>query len=75
MSTIRTSITFDDELYKTLKYGAADQRTTLSDYVSSLIKDRLAEDLNDLQEARKARKDPTITLEQLIKNLKLDDKV
>lgn len=70
--TTRTTVYFDPKVYRALKIKAAVTDESISALVNDAVREALREDLFDLQEVRRRRKEPTRALEDVIADLKRD---
>ena len=69
---MRTTITINDKLYRSLKLRAAESDETVSKYVEDAIKYQLLEDLEDLEDVRKRANEPTQSFDDLIAEFKAE---
>ncbi|MCE7936740.1 CopG family transcriptional regulator [Candidatus Saccharibacteria bacterium CPR2] len=67
---MRTTITLNDKLYKTLKVQAAASGESLSTLIEEAIKHQLLEDIEDLQDIKDRENDPTFLFDDLVKEFK-----
>lgn len=67
---MRTTITLNDTIYKTLKIHAAQTDTTVSAIVEDAIKEQILEDLYDAQEVEKRKNNPLLPFDDLVKEFK-----
>jgi len=75
MASKRATIYLDPQLHKILKMKAAETAQTISDIVNEAIRHELAEDATDLAEIEKRAKEPSISFEQMLKELKQNGKI
>ncbi len=68
----RTTVYLDPVLYKALKLKALDCEMSVSEIINETIKERLIEEVEDLADIEKRRKETPITYEEFIKRLKKD---
>ena len=73
--TKRATVYFDPEIHRILKLKALETSRSISDIVDEAIRLELTEDAEDLKSIKVRMKEPTITFEQLISNLKADGKI
>ncbi|MEA2095853.1 MAG: CopG family transcriptional regulator [Candidatus Cloacimonadota bacterium] len=73
--TKRATVYFDPEIHRILKLKALETSRSISDIVDEAIRLELTEDAEDLKSIKIRMKEPTITFEQLISNLKADGKI
>jgi len=67
---MRTTITFNDQLFKKLKIRAAETGESISDLVQDAVKFQLLEDLDDLETIKKRESEPALSFDQLVKDFK-----
>jgi hypothetical protein len=73
--TKRATIYFDPEIHHILKLKALETNRSISDIVDEAIRLELAEDAEDLAAIKEREKEPTITYEELIEDLKAHGKI
>ncbi len=66
----RSTIYFEPELHRALRLEAVRTQRSLSDVVNDAVRIILREDQEDLAAFDERAKDPTITYEELLKDLK-----
>lgn len=71
----RATIYLDPDLHKVLKLKAAETSRSVSDLVNEAVRHELREDQQDLQAFSDRLKEPAISYEQLLKELKRDGKI
>jgi hypothetical protein len=71
----RSTIYFSPELHRALRIKAADTQRTLSDLVNDAVRASLREDEEDLAAFAERAKEPKITYEALLKDLKAHGKI
>ena len=71
----RATVYLDPALHRVLKLKAAETSRSISELVNEALKHELAEDQEDLQAIADRRNEPTISFEQLLKELKQDGKI
>jgi hypothetical protein len=71
----RSTIYLDSEIYRILKIKALETSCSVSDLVNIAVRHELAEDLEDLNDFKKRAKEPTISYENMLKELKADGKI
>lgn len=69
---MRTTITLNDKLYRALKIQAAESNESISAIVEDALKYQLLEDLEDLQTVKERENEPTLSLDEFVKDLKAD---
>jgi hypothetical protein len=71
MSTAkRATVYFDETLHRALRLKAAETERSISDLVNAAVRNTLAEDAEDLAAFRDRAKEPTLSFEDLIRDLK-----
>ena len=68
----KATLYLEESVHKALRLKAAETRQSMSDLVNDALKASLLEDLDDLQEIRKRRKEPTVGFEEFLGQLKED---
>ena len=71
----RATVYLDSELHQLLKIKAAETSRSVSDLVNDAVRHELVEDAQDLAEFDKREKEPTISYEKMLKDLKKDGKI
>ncbi len=71
----RSTIYFEPELHRALRIKAADTRCSLSQLVNEAVRQALQEDQEDLQAFDDRVKEPLISYEELLKDLKKHGKI
>ncbi|MGH7593118.1 MAG: CopG family transcriptional regulator [Gemmatimonadales bacterium] len=66
----RATVYFDDRLHRALRLKAAETDQSVSDLVNSAVRSTLAEDAEDLAAFRDRAREPTLTFEDLVRDLK-----
>lgn len=66
---MRTTITLNDAVFRTLKIQAAQTDQTISALVSGAIQDQLLEDLHDVKIADQRKHEPTLSHDDFVKQL------
>ncbi len=67
---MRTTITINDKLFRTLKIRAADSEVSVSKLVEDAIKFQILEDFEDIEDSLKRAKEPTYSFDALVQQLK-----
>ena len=77
MSTLskRTTVYFDPAIHQALRIKAATSHLSLSEIVDQALRIQLAEDQEDLEAFEERIKEPEISYETLLKDLKKHDKI
>ena len=71
----RSTVYLDPDLHRVLKLKAAETSRSVSELVNEAVRHELIEDEEDLKSFATRRKEPTISYEQLLKELKRDGKI
>jgi len=71
----RSTIYFKPALHRALRIKAADTQRSLSDLVNDAVRMALREDGEDLSAFEERAKEPTVTYEALLKDLKAHGKI
>jgi hypothetical protein len=71
----RSTIYFDQDLHRALRMKAASTSRTLSDLVNEAVRLSLREDEEDLAAFEARAKEPTMSFEALLKDLKAHGKL
>jgi hypothetical protein len=66
----RATVYLDPELHRALRVKSAETERTISDIVNDAVRSNLAEDADDLAAFRTRAKEPTVSFEHLVKDLK-----
>ncbi len=69
-NTKRATVYFEEPLHKALRLKAAETDTSISDLVNTAVRYSLAEDADDLSAFRKRAKEPRLSFEDLISDMK-----
>ena len=73
--TKRTTVYLDKELHQALRLKAAVTDRSMSDLINEMIRERLAEDAEDLKAFRDRADEPVISYESLIQKLQTHGKL
>ncbi len=73
--TKRATIYLDVKLHRLLKLKALESERSVSDLVNQAIKHEFLEDKQDLEDLRKRAREPVMSYEHLLKELKADGKI
>lgn len=68
----KATLYLDEAVHKALRLKAAETHQSMSDLVNDALRASLAEDLDDLQEIKKRRREKTIGFEAFLGQLKQD---
>ncbi len=71
----RSTIYFKPSLHRALRIKAADTQRSVSDLVNDAVQMALREDAEDLSAFEERAKEPTVTYEALLKDLKAHGKI
>lgn len=74
-TTRRSTIYFKTGLHRALRIKAADTQRSLSDLVNDAVQMALREDAEDLSAFDERSKEPTLTYEELLRDLKAHGKI
>ncbi len=69
-STKRSTIYFEEPLHKALRLKAAEADTSISDLVNTAVRQALAEDADDLKAFRDRAREPRLSFEDLLRDMK-----
>ncbi len=77
MSTVskRATVYFDPALHRALRVKAAETDRSLSDLVNEAVRLSLAEDAEDLAAFEERAKEPELSIEDVVKDLKRSGKI
>lgn len=67
--TKRTTIYLEKELHQALRLKAAVTERSISELINEMVRERLAEDADDLKSFRDREDEPVISYEQLLQDL------
>lgn len=71
----RTTVYLEPELHKALRLKAAVTNRSISELINDLVRDRLAEDADDLKSFRERADEPIISYETLLEDLQAHGKL
>ena len=66
----RATVYFDPEVHLALRHKAAATETTISDLVNEAVRFSLKEDAEDISAFEKRRREPSLSFEAVLKDLK-----
>ena len=69
-NTKRATVYFDEPLHKALRLKAAETEASVSDLVNAAVRRSLSEDADDLAAFRDRAKEPRLSFEAVVKDLK-----
>ena len=73
--SVRTTVTFEDDVLKLLKLKAVETSHSVSELVNQLVLDAFREDSEDLKAFRERQNEETISLETFMQQLEADGKL
>ncbi len=73
--TKRATIYMDSELHRALRMKAVETSSSISEIVNNAVKLALAEDAEDLAAFEKRAKEPLVSFEDVLKQLKRDGRI
>lgn len=73
--TKRSTIYFDPALHNILKIKALESSRSISELVNEAILHEFSEDAEDLEDFKKRASEPSMSFEDLLKELKADGKI
>jgi len=73
--SVRTTVTFEDDVLKLLKLKAVETSHSVSELVNQLVLDAFREDSEDLKSFRERESEETISLERFMQQLEADGKL
>jgi hypothetical protein len=73
--TTRTTVYLDPDLHKALRLKSFETSRSLSDLINEAIRGELAEDADDLAAFDARKKEPTLSFEDFVKELKHNGKL
>lgn len=69
---MRTTITINDKLFRTLKMRAAESDESISKFVENAIKYQVLEDFEDIEDASKRQSEPNYSFNDLVAQFKAE---
>jgi len=73
--SIRTTVTFDEDILKLLKLKAVETSYSVSELLNELVIDSFREDSNDLKVFDERKNEESISFESFMKKLEADGKL
>jgi plasmid stability protein len=73
--TKRTTVYLDQELHQALRIKAAVSNQSMSELINEMVRERLAEDAEDLKAFRDRADEPVISYEELLQELQNNGKL
>lgn len=71
----RATVYFEEPLHKALRLKAAETDTSISDLVNSAVRRSLSEDADDLAAFRERAREPRLSFEDVVKDMKVRGKL
>ena len=71
----RATIYLDADLHRALRLKSAETSMSISEVVNDAVREALAEDMEDLQAFERRKKEPVLTFEAFLKELKRHGKL
>jgi plasmid stability protein len=71
----RTTVYLDQELHQAIRLKAAVTGRSMSELINEMIRERLAEDAEDLKTFRERANEPVISYESLLQELQAHGKI
>ena len=75
MMSIRTTVTFDNDILKLLKLKALETSHSVSELVNALVLDAFREDNEDLKVFEERKNESSLSFESFMKKLEADGKL
>ncbi len=75
LSSKRATIYLDADLHRALRLKSAETSMSISEVVNDAVREALAEDMEDLQAFERRKKEPVLTFEAFLKELKRHGKL
>ncbi len=69
-ATKRATVYFENDVHRALRLKAAETDRSVSELVNEAVRARLAEDAEDLETFRRRKKEPAVSFEDFVKDLK-----
>jgi hypothetical protein len=66
----RATVYFETDVHRALRLKAAETDRSVSDLVNEAVRAQLAEDADDLDAFRRRKKEPAVTFENFVRDLK-----
>ncbi|MDP7640110.1 MAG: ribbon-helix-helix protein, CopG family [Candidatus Hydrogenedentes bacterium] len=73
--TKRATVYLDPALHKALRLKSIETARSISELINDAIREELAEDADDLAAFESRKKEPTVTFDDFVKELKRDGKI
>lgn len=71
----RATIYFDPEVHRVLKIKAAATSRSISELIDDAVRHELSEDEEDIRTFKERAKEPTVSFENVLKDLKVNGKI
>jgi hypothetical protein len=73
--SVRTTVTFDEDLLKLLKLKAVETSHSVSELINEIVRDAFREDSEDLKAFEERKDEDSISFEAFLQKLKDDGKL
>lgn len=73
--SVRTTISFEEDLLKLLKLKAVETSATVSELLNQIVLDAFREDSEDLKAFEERKEEKTVSFESFLKQLEADGKL
>ncbi len=73
--SIRTTVSLEDDLLKLLKLKAVETSTSVSTLLNNILFDAFREDSDDLETFKNREKEPSISFESFLQELKSENRL
>lgn len=71
----RATVYFDPDIHRALKIKAAITNKSISEFIDQAIKHEFAEDAEDIRAFKEKSNEPSMSFENVLKDLKLNGKI
>ncbi len=71
----RATIYFDPDIHRALKIKAASSNKSISELIDSAIRHELVEDEEDIRAFKEREKEPTVSFESVLRDLRANGKI
>ena len=71
----RATVYFDPVMHKTLRVKSMETERSISDIIDEALRHELAEDAEDIADAKRRKNEPSVSYEALLGKLKRDGKI
>ena len=69
---MRTTISINDKVYKALRLRSAESGESMSAIVENAVKYQILEDLEDIEDANRRSREPSLNFDDLVRELKTE---